>query len=345
MTVTTTEYGYLERDYLVPDYLIPQARGAMGMQSLFQRVQALPMQVLFTVYNTTNLRILCDFQSRGNSARRGEPTNNAWGFPIGTGQNIRANSTEPGDFSSLNMNTDVVEQVWRSRDGVRTGLRIDIDTEREQGVFMDTFSLQNTNLTRSAIVRLIGSNVSDFSVVEKDITMVVVDDPNIYWVAPDLPATGQRYWRLFIDDLTNPDGYVSIGALVFGVSIIMQGECFVDQIGFEEKDFADTVETEGFTNVANSRALKKNLNLEFRSLAETELENFQKLKSIFRTARTTLKCLWIPTPNAIQDVPNIVDMAKFAVFSKLVKIPSETHNSKGAGANYVSFNVELDESR
>jgi len=347
MTVTTLPYGYLERDYLVEEsgYIGEGARGAMAMEALFQRVQATGMQILFTIYNTTNVRILCDFPSRGNAARLGEPTNNAWGFLVGTGQNIKANTTQPGDFSPLNMNTDVVEEVWRSADTVRTNIRIDIDTEREQGVFMDTFSLQNTNLTRSAIVRVIGSNVSNFSVVDFDQTLVVIDDPNLYWIAPDLPATGQRYWRILIDDLTNPDGFVSIGAVLFGVSKILQGECMVDQISFTEKDFADTVETEGFTNVANSRALKKQLGLEFRSLDSTQLENFSKLKSIFRESRTTLKCLWIPTPNSGSNVPAVTEMSRFAVFSKLVQVPSEAHNSKGATANYVSFNIELDESR
>ena len=343
MTITTQEYGYLERPYLSQPYLSTQARGALGMQGLFQRVQATPMQVLFTIYNTKNLRILCDFPSRGNSARRGEPTNNAWGFPVGTGQNMRVNSQQPGDFSIFNLNNDDVDEIWRSADNVRTNIQIDIDTEREQGVYMDTFSLQNTNLTRSAIVRLIGSNVSNFSVVEKDITMVVINDPNVYWIAPDLPATGQRYWKLIIDDLTNPDGFVSIGALVFGVSKIMQGECFVDQIEFGDQDFADTIPTEGFSNVSNSRALRKFLGLEFRSLA-LHLENFDKLKEIFRFARTTLKCLWIPTPSAVLDVPSATSMARYAVFSKLRQIPREQHNNKGENATFVSFNIELDES-
>lgn len=345
MTITTTEIGYLERPYLEQSYLTSQVKGTMGMQSLFQRVHPVGMQVLFTIYNTTNLRIMCDFPSRGNSARKGEPTNNAWGFPVGTGQSIRASSTQPGDFSANNMNTDVVEEVWRSADTIRTGIRIDIDTEKEQGVFMDTFSLQNTNLTRSAIVRLIGSNEADFSTVEFDETMVVIDDPNLYWLAPELPATGQRYWRLFIDDITNPDGFVSIGALLFGVGTIMQGECVVDQIQLEEKDFADTVETEGFTNVANSRAQKKRVGLEFRSLDSTRLENYGKLKIIFRSARTTLKCLWIPTPNGDQDVPGLTALSRFAAFAKLEEVPRESHNSKGPDANYVSFNIELDESR
>jgi len=341
MTLVTTEKGYLTRPYLSGPYLGGTAVGAMGMQALFTQANALGMQVLFTIYNTTNLRILCNFLSRGNAARVGEG-NNAWGNPLGIGENIQANSTQPGDFSAENLNTDVVEQIWRSADTVKTGVRVDFDTERDQGVFLDTFSIQNHNLTRSATVTLIGSVNSNFSTTDVVHNIQISTDPNAYFIAETLPAAGYRYWRIAIDDPTNPDDYVSMGTVVFGASRIFNAECIVDQIDHKLQDFADTVNTEGFTNVANSRAQKKVLRLEFRSL-ETGFGNFELMRDIFKTARTTLKCLWIPTPSFI----NHEAVERFAVFSKLSEIPNERHNSKGPSdsENFVSFSIELDESR
>ena len=75
---------------------------------------------------------------------------NEWGFPAGQGQSWRSNSTAAGDFSPFNLNTDLVEQKWRS--ATLTGINLDCDTERAQGVFMDTLGILEHNLTTSATV-------------------------------------------------------------------------------------------------------------------------------------------------------------------------------------------------
>lgn len=310
----------------------------IGMQADLKRVLALGFQTLATLYNTTNLRILCDFPSRGDSTSTG---NNTWGNPSGVGQNWKVNVlTDTGpDHEIENVNTDIVEQTWQSLSAT-TGINLDCDTERPQGLFLDTLSIQNHNLTRSATVQLIGSNDSNFGSIGVSIHLTVLDEKNIYYIAETLPSQGFRYWRLSIDDGTNPDGFISIGTILFGASRIFNGECITDEIELERKDFASTIETEGFTNVANSRALKKAVTLEFRSL-DFERGNYRILRDIFNNQRTILKCLWIPTP----DVKDEEFMARFAVFAKIVAIPRERHNSKGRKLDFASFQLELDESK
>jgi hypothetical protein len=302
-------------------FQIVDKKAAFGVQFNAQTVLSTALQFLATIYNTNNLRILCEFPSRGSTA-----------------SNWAASSTEPGDFSIQNVDTDIVEQIWRSATGVKTGINLTTDTGLPQGVFVDTVAILNHNMTRSATINLLGSNDPTFSIVGTTIPLQArVGD--IYYVAPSLPLSGYRYWRLTIDDNSNAENFVSIGTIIFGSSRIFQGECFVDEIDFELKDYADTVRTEGFTNVSNSRALKKKVRLEFRSL-DASLNNFKTMRSIFQTYRTTHKCLWIPTPDPVdQEVT-----ARFAVYGKLSIIPSERHNSKGANANYVTFSVEIDES-
>lgn len=296
---------------------------AMAFQTRALHLTSIGMQVFVSLYNTTNLRLLASFPSRGVS-----------------GSNWTANSTEPGDFSIQNVNTDIEEQIWRSATGVKTSIQLICDTQVPQGVFNDTIAIRNHNLTTSATLTVEGSNDAGFATVGISIP-VTVTTSNIYWISPTAPLHSYRYWRFTIDDPTNadPDNCVKIGVILFGTSQIFQGESFIDQVGFAYKDFADTVQTEGFTNVSNSRALRRSLHLEFRSL-QFLVSNFQILRSLYTTYRTTHKILWIPTPDPV----NAAATSRFAVFGKLTQLPQEQHNWKGANADYVSLAVDIDES-
>jgi hypothetical protein len=304
----------------IEDWLVPT-----GMQANIISSFDTGFQAFATLYNSTNLRILCEFPSRGLTASNWTATNTV-GSPI----------TAAGDFSVQNLDTDIVEQVWRS-DGTITGVRLKTDTGLPQGVFVDTLAILNHNMTPSATVTLLGSNDPTFSIIGVVIPLEV-RPYDMYWVSAEIPPSGYRYWRFDIDDFTNPDGYIEIGTILFGQAEIFQGECFVDEIEFELKDYTDTVRTEGFTNVTNSRTQKARLRLDFRSLNYLK-RNFAIMRNMFQRDRTVNKCLWIPTPDPVfQEVT-----ATFAVFGKMSSVPTERHNSKGRDLDFVSFTVEVDE--
>lgn len=294
---------------------------SMGMQVDTISISSSAMQALATIYNADNLRILCEFPSRG--------LNNS---------NWTATSTATGDFSVQNLDTDIVEQVWRSAPGDVTGVRLVTDTGLPQGVFLDTLAILNHNMTRSANVTLLGSNDPTFTLIGVSIPLQARAN-NMFYIAPALPQAGYRYWRIDIDDVTNAAGYIEVGTIVFGASKIFQGECFVDEVDFQLTDFADTVRTEGFTNVSNSRSLKRKVRLEFRFL-NFQRNNFRILRNMFENERTTHKCLWIPTP----DPDDQEVTARFAAYAKLTTIPSERHRYHGGDKDYVSFTIEVDES-
>lgn len=297
---------------------------AIHAQVLRLQSHAIHCQIQRVLYNTKLLRILSDFPSRGL-----------------TGVNWTANSTEPGDFGVNNLNTDIVEQIWRTATSVKTGVILTCDTEVTQGVFIDTFAILNHNLTRNVDMVLLGSNDATFSTVgvtiDMDSTQTYMDYTNnrdIFYIAPTLPGSGYRYWRLLISDGTNSADFLQIGTLVFGSSIIFNGECFVDRVTRPTKHFADRIPTEGFTNVSNDRALKYGVSLDFKSILYTG-SNYPNIREVFDTARTSFKCLWIPTPQY---------PGRFAVFGKLSTVPTEVHNSKGPKFDYVDFNIDVDES-
>jgi hypothetical protein len=289
---------------------------AVGFQVNRIQFKAILYQVNRILYNTKRLRVLLDFASRGT-----------------TGSNWTASSTAPGDFSVNNLNTDIVEQCWRSNPGGSKIVALTCNTQVSQGVFVDTIAILGHNLTRSATIEVQASNDPTFAVY-KSFFIETNRTANIYWVAPTAPTSSYTYWRFYIADTTNTNPYLQIGSIVFGSSILMVANDITDSVRRSTKHFSDKVQTEGFTNVANDRAIKYGLGVEFRSIAYDGTD-YTNLRRIFDTARTSLKCLWIPTP----EYPE-----RFAVFGKLSAIPEEQHNALGPTADYVSFNVDVDES-
>lgn len=299
--------------YLAPFFCVP-----MGVQFTAVKEESRAFQFRSALYNTTNLRILVDFPSRGT-----------------TGTNWTATSTQTSStnsFSVNNLNTDIVEQYWRSATGI-TSVTITCDTQLPQGVYLDTLALLNHNLSGSASIILEGSNDSSFATIPVSISLNY-EANNMYYIAPTLPLNPYRYWRLNITDNGSADNFLRIGTIVFGSAVIFTNESFVDRVNFGQRQFVDQVYTEGFTNVSNDRGKKKFLGLEFRNLAYAKA-NFQSMREIFDYAGVTLKCLYIPVPQ---------QASRFAVFGKLSDIPAEQHNYKGADADYVDFTINVDES-
>lgn len=323
-TLSHIEHGKFHTEsegFLSEGFLSEKMCAFMGMQGNSLGAQTLGYQAQIVIYNVTNLRVLCNFLSRGTST-----------------SNWTATSSEPGDFGPNNLDTDITEQIWKSSIGITTSLNLTTDTGVPQGVFVDTVAIINHNLTTSATVSLLGSNDVTFATVGVTIQMQVTED-NMYYIAPEFPTAQYRYWRFVINNVGNPDNFISIGTIIFGEADIFSGECITDQINYQLVDFADKIPTEGFTNVINSRSIKKSLGIEFQSI-ESRNRNFKLLRELFSTYRTTHKCLWIPTPSAT----DMEVTGRFAAFGKLVEIPAETHNSKGPLADYVNMSIDVDES-
>ena len=101
-------------------------------------------------------------------------------------------------------------------------------------------------------------------------------------------------------------------------------------------NFADSISTEGFTNAQNDRGIKNKIRLEFKNIT-FDGPNFKNLNDdVFLTARTILKCLWIPTPQF---------PLRFTTFAKMTKIPEQLHNIKAIDLDYIDFVIETDESK
>ena len=291
--------------------------GLRGVQFTSVYEKALATQFRAVLYNTTNLRVLLDFPSRGV-----------------TGQNWTSTSTAPSSsnsFSPYNLNTDIVEQYFRTETGV-TSVTLTCDTELAQGVYNDTVGILNHNLSGSATIQMEASD-DNFSTIPFA-TTIQNQPTNSYYISPKLPVNAYRYWRFIINDPGSSENFIRVGTIVFGSSIIFTNESFVDRVRFGKTQFVDKVYTEGFTNVSNDRGKKAFLELEFRNIAYGR-KNFYNLDEIYRIAGVVLKCLWIPVP---------LQASRFAVFGKLAELPVEEHNYKGPDSDFVDYQIKVDES-
>lgn len=289
-----------------------------NISSQFTAVQEARLGAQFraVIYNTSQLRFLSDFASRGTSGTNWTASSTA--------------SSASNAFSVNNLNTDIVEQVWRSGPGGSQTLTCDTESGAS-GVFVDTFAILNHNLTQGATILLQASN-DNFATTPFN-ENIIVEPEHSYWISPALPITAYRYWRINIVDTSNPDNFIQIGTIVFGSATIFNTlENFNDDVRFGLKQFEDRVYTEGFTNVSNDRGQKKFLELNFTDLRSKD-SNFKNLRELFKTHGSLLKVLYVPIPTE----PSV-----FAVFSKLEKLPEESH--KQMGERYVSLTLNMDES-
>lgn len=313
---------------------IADALKALGAQFNASITKLLGAQFQVVLYNITQLRILCTFLSRGLPVAQGGSGGQNWTATIG-GLPI----TKAGDFSPNNMNTDIVEQRWESQAGAISNVNLDVDTEIAQGVTIDTLAILDHNISPGGTLILQGSNVPTFAVINTTITLPI-EEENIFYIAPTFPTAvdQNRYWRFNVNDPLNSDNYLRIGTIIFGNAIIMsEANCMTDKIKRTTVHFADRVRTEGFTTVSNDRAIKRKIDLRFQDI-QYGLGDFAKLDDIFRTARTSLKCLWVPVPQ----IPS-----RFAVFGKVTQLPSEEHNVKSrvnTDMDLITFNITVDES-
>ena len=312
--------GYLSDSYLTVPYLATRVCMIAGNQVTVIATNNQGSQAQVTLYNTTNLRVLWDFSTRGDD-----------------GLNWTANSTEPSSTDSFdvnNLNTDIVEEIWRSATGVTTGVVLDCDV----GVFpmfMDTLSFLNHNLTTSATVTVFLSNNPGHAPIGESFVWAQTLSDSIY-IAPELPKFGYRYLRITIDDPTNPLGYIGIGTIIGGSSFIMANtECFTQTVKRIPVSYADGIETEAFTYVKNFRGIRRKTQMTFKNILYTG-PNWSRMDEMFTIINTTLKALWIPTPTF---------PLRYMSFAKLTKIPEETHNVISSESDWVNFVIDTDEAQ
>jgi len=282
------------------------------------------------LYNTDHIRILWEIASDGL-----------------TFNNVGASSNAGQDFLPINLKSDIVEQKWRSGAALEEWIQVDCGAGITR--IFDTIALISTNLSPGAVVRIYGFGGPFEAAPPSDdlwyamTPYAIMQMPNanentedVIWIAPVQPLVGYRHWRIRINDENNPDGYIEIGRFAAGESMIFVNENYTMDVDFSDINFKDEVSLNGFTSIANNRALKRRLRLTFNDLNLGSQQNYRNLKSYLRYCRDTLKALVIPDPRH----PYL-----YTVFSKISEMPTQQHRYIDADSHYSSMTIEWDEAK
>lgn len=304
---------------------------SQAQQSLHQQIdiaikKAIHHSLRIAVYNTTNFRVLWQFASDGKEFN-----------------NIQSSTQASASFRIQNLKSDFVEQVWRSTGCEQEYIQVDVGEGFVS--YFDTIAFIAHNLTGGADVKVYGYGdrydnapstvIWNAQPVYAQMAMPNGSESNLIWLAPTQPVQAFRHWRIVIKDPSNPDGFIQAGRFVAGASTVFVGENYEADIDFQEVNYKDEVKPNGFTGVANNRALKDQLRLKFSNLnMAINASNYRQIKDYTRYCRDTLKALVIPDPQ----LPY-----QYTVFAKLKEMPAENHRYVDAESRFANMTLFWDE--
>jgi len=250
------------------------------------------------------------------------------------GQNILSvTSTAVGDFDKANMFKDSVRQTWRSAD-VLAAQEIIIQADLSSQI--DTFAILGHNFTSAAIIKVQANISNSFAAPPVTITAVPETAPdgdqNNIIIAQDFGGE-YEYYKITVLDPANPCGYLEIGRIIGGRSLILQdSEDIVDNIQIGKNDQSEKMNTEGYFRQSNENIITRTFSSNFSKLKTVvgENTNFLALRAMFKSVKTTRPFLTVLDRN---------DPSFFNMWGELKTIPNESF-----GVNrYADFPIAIEE--
>lgn len=319
--------NYLISSYSLYPYLYPLAGDSLSIElDMIGRTTArLGIEIDQVKYNTGFLRILWDFASNRIDTNVG-----------------RYSSQVSSDKGVINLANDIVEKYWQTTGCAYEYFEFDVGSGKIAA--LDTIGFIDTNISTGAVITIKGygtsGSVKPVSWTNIPVLATIPSKPdelekNIIYIAQSLPEQ-YRHYRVEIRDPLNADGFLRVGRVAAGSALIFVDENCLDHIQSIKQNYKDELQLNGFTSIANNRALKKNMTLTFRNLNRVQRSNYNKLMTYINYCRDTLKALVVVDPQ---------DPYLFTVFSKLKNMPQETHNYISSDTSYVELGLTYDEAR
>jgi len=299
------------------------------------------------MYNTNNLRILWEIGTDGLQY------NNI----------ITATSGISADYGVLNIKSDLLEAKYRVAEKnifiqIDVGRVDDGTTPRTKSIAIDTLGLLSTNLTLDAIIQVYGygdaySSTPLATIIQSQGTLIISKSKrdlcnndeyqnDLVYVSDDEDTRQFRHFLILIQDLNNLNSYLEIGRLIGGQSTILEennllngASNFNEQFNFEEIVYSDTVNLNGYSTIANERAVRRKVSLEFSNLNIIS-SNYRALKRMWGYCKDNKKMLVIPAPTIA---------TYFHCYAKLANIPKQTINYVDNNNIFSNFTLEFDEAK
>lgn len=124
-------------------------------------------------------------------------------------------STEDGNFPVANIQDPRLSLPWRSEDD--DAEYIVIDAGSGNTLNPTCVAIAGHNLTDGCTLKIQGHTADSWATPDVDQTITHRDGVIVHFFT----GSAKRYWRLYIDDDSNPDGYVQIGRVMLGAYVQM----------------------------------------------------------------------------------------------------------------------------
>lgn len=125
-------------------------------------------------------------------------------------------STQTTLYEAENIVTTNTKQGWRSTTDGASYVVFDLGSAMD----VDCIGFKNHNLTSGATIKIQGNATDSWGSPSVDVTLTWRDCETIF---EGFTGGSYRYWRFYVDDTGNADGYIEVGTLYIGEVFNMPG--------------------------------------------------------------------------------------------------------------------------
>jgi hypothetical protein len=209
------------------------------------------------------------------------------------GANVITSSSDGTSNTDDNAVDDRVGKVWRTDTDTTEWIKWDLVVTSKN---VDCVALIGHNLTASATVTFEGHTADSWGAPTVNETLTIATDsdsnvlPNIvhYFTQDTL-----RWWRVTIDDPTNPDGYIQVGRIMFGEYYEVTRDLSAD-MRVERVDPSEGTKAPGEVPVLTQKARFRRIRTTFQFVAQAEADKWDAIFDYVGNSKPAL-ISWEPT--------------------------------------------------
>jgi hypothetical protein len=182
---------------------------------------------------------------------------------------------------------------------------------------------EGIQITSTATITLQGNETDVWTSPSYSQVLTWNEDAIIAFDADGLHPTGLRYWRLMIDDSSNPDGYIEISNIYLGELYEPSQGSVQFPFASEYQDFSRTEFSDDGIAFSDIRQSGQTFNLRWFGLTKTEIEELEDFIKTYRSSypffisldpdavfsssanRWVRYCRFTSNPNFQLDSPNV----------------------------------------
>lgn len=136
-------------------------------------------------------------------------------------------------------------------------------------------------ISSTAVIKLQGCSTSNFAAPEFESVVPYFDYVIALENGDGLHTSGLRYWRLYIEDVSNPNDYVELGEVFLGDYTELARGCAVYPFTSSLSDISDQVTSEGGQVYSSRNAMTQKFQLQWNGLTKADLEYLEDVFNQF----------------------------------------------------------------